>query len=434
MNPIARNTSIIPKEFDRVPFVAYLLGGVVPLVGLGIVLGHHPLTAVFDSPSALPRMVAVASIVMLSSGCLLMLRRIAKRTLSQLVANNLQLESLLAASQSLAVAQHENDAIDSAVRGALTLTDARAACVFLRNKGDDPLEVSASMGVYEPEIHALLMEPLVDLVDFVMREGRPATRGPAASGGEHGGTAIQSAVVVPLPGEESPLGALAVIHTDADRDFDAADVDILSTLAGLASVAMVSAELRFTQRNFFSHVTDILVTAVDVHLGYHGGHGRRVAQLANRVGRELKLDEKQMERLHFGALLHDVGMLKIDRSISHTPKICEKHPSLGFRMLHGIRLWDEVAPLVLYHHERFDGTGYPEGLRGEAIPLESRIIAVCEAFDSMTSETSYKSPVSFEDAMREIEMGAGAQFDPTVARAFIDVFSERAAIADGSDE
>jgi putative nucleotidyltransferase with HDIG domain len=132
----------------------------------------------------------------------------------------------------------------------------------------------------------------------------------------------------------------------------------------------------------------------------------------------MNLDDARMERLHFGALLHDIGMLKIDRTQQMSRKVCEKHPQLGHRMLQRIRLWQELAPLVLYHHEWYDGSGYPEGLAGDEIPLEARIIALAESFDTMTNEASYRETLSLEEAMREIEHGVGTQFDPQVVAVF----------------
>ena len=143
-----------------------------------------------------------------------------------------------------------------------------------------------------------------------------------------------------------------------------------------------------------------------------------MAALANRVGRLLELDEKRLEHLHFASLLHDIGMLKLDRNGQMNPRTCEKHAVLGFRMLHRIRFWKEVAPIVQAHHEWWDGSGYPQGLAGAAIPLEARIIALCDAYDTMTSEATYKAPISTEEALEEIARCSGRQFDPKVAEVF----------------
>jgi putative nucleotidyltransferase with HDIG domain len=194
--------------------------------------------------------------------------------------------------------------------------------------------------------------------------------------------------------------------------------DALSTLAGIASVAIHNADLRDAQRNFFSHVTDLLVQALDAHLQFHVGHSDRVAALANRVGRALKLDDAQLQRLHFGALLHDIGMLKLDRTQQMNLRTCDKHTLLGARMLTRIRLWKDIGPIVQHHHEWWDGHGYPDGLSGDAIPLEARIIALCDAFETMTSNESYKEAVSVEEALAEIDACAGTQFDPSLARTF----------------
>jgi len=99
---------------------------------------------------------------------------------------------------------------------------------------------------------------------------------------------------------------------------------------------------------------------------------------------------------------------------------------LGYRMLAPIQLWAEFAPFILHHHEWFDGNGYPDALAGEAIPLESRIIGLAEAFDSMTSDSSYKQSVDQEEAIRRIEAGSGTQFDPAVVKVFLDLWRRAA--------
>ena len=112
-------------------------------------------------------------------------------------------------------------------------------------------------------------------------------------------------------GNSVAQGAIAVLRRGA-TPFDAGELGALATLASMSAVALHNADLRDAQRNFFSHVTDMLVTALDNHLGFHRGHGQRVAQLANRVGRRLGMGDQELARLHFAALLHDIGMLKLD--------------------------------------------------------------------------------------------------------------------------
>ena len=150
--------------------------------------------------------------------------------------------------------------------------------------------------------------------------------------------------------------------------------------------------------------------------------------LANRIGRKRGFEERDLERLHFAALLHDIGMLKIDvRSEDKATK--RRHAMIGHQLLKPIRLWEDLAPIVLHHHEWFDGTGYPEKIAGNEIPVESRIIGLAEAFDSMTSEASYKRAIPIDEAMRRVEAGAGSQFDPEIVSILVDLVREGAITA-----
>jgi HD-GYP domain-containing protein (c-di-GMP phosphodiesterase class II) len=250
-----------------------------------------------------------------------------------------------------------------------------------------------------------------------MSEERPALRGPARDGRDD--PPPFAAAVVPLPDETGAGGVLAVVRTDPPHPFEPGEVDALCTLAALSSVSVRNADLRDAQRNFFSHVTEMLVVALDAHLGFNLGHCDHVAQLANRVGRALDLGDEQLQKLHFASLLHDIGMLKLDRNQQMSSRTCQKHPAIGYRMLKRIRLWRDLAPLVHHHHEWYDGSGYPEGLAGEEIPRLSRIIAICEAFDAMTNPESYKPPMSLADAREEVVRCTGTQFDPEIAGVFV---------------
>jgi putative nucleotidyltransferase with HDIG domain len=267
---------------------------------------------------------------------------------------------------------------------------------------------------------------ICELAKLGMSQGRPVVQ----SGVGEANQSLGPTVVAPLLCEGEAIGAVVALN-GRGSDFDTAQIDGISTLASLASVAMRNADLRDSQRNFFSHMTDIVVTALDSHLDYHSGHGSRAAHNANRVGRTLDFDHTRLQNLHFAALLHDIGMLKFDRTARKNPKICEKHTVIGMRLLGRIRLWEDVAPMVQSHHEWFDGTGYPEGLVGEDIPLESRIIAVCDAFDAMTSNTSYQIALPLDAACDEIRRGSGTQFDPQVATTFLQL-AERGELDDGS--
>jgi len=405
------SNSIFSQKLDRAAFTAYFLGAIVPLIALAFVVERYVLPSDSDGGLAPHLTALVASIALLSGSAFLVLRQITRRSLRKMDQDNHRLAALLAVSGSLSKAEHGRDAALTAVRSALAISEARAAFVLAPGeKGGAPgLLVSAGPGA--ENLHESLAGELGEVAELVMRDGRPALTG--------AGKGISACAAIPLPGDSTPLGALLVIQTEAGRGFDAAQMDALSTLAGLAAVSLRNADLHESQRNFFTHVTDILVTALDSHLGYHSGHGLNVAAAANRLGRALGFDETRLQRLHFAALLHDIGMLRLDSALQYDSKLCAKHTLLGSRMLGRIRLWQDLAPIVHHHHEWFDGRGYPDGIAGEAIPLEARIIALCDAFDSMTSATSYKPARPLATVVRELEAYAGTQFDPVLVERFV---------------
>jgi putative nucleotidyltransferase with HDIG domain len=408
--------SIFSQKLDRVAFTAYFLGAVVPLVALAVVVERFVLREITDRLATLGLLAAVCSIAVLSLASFLTLRRTTRRSLERIDRDNGRLATLLEVAESLAAAQHGSDAARTAARCALGLTGSRACYVLGRGEpGAAPTRLAA-VGENAEKLEQELVEPLVGLANLVLSNGRPALRGPEQD--------CSAMAATPLPGEAAPAGVIVAVAHEGTGAFQPDQVNALATLGGFAAVALRNAELKDAQRNFFTHVTDMLVAALDSHLGYHTGHGARVAHQANRVGRKLGLDDHRLERLHFGALLHDVGMLKLERHLQIDPKSAAKHTVLGARMLGRIQLWRDLAPIVQHHHEWWDGSGYPDGLSGTAIPLESRIVALCEVFDTITSASSYKEPLAFDGAVTEIESGAGTQFDPEVVSAFVELVRE----------
>jgi len=156
---------------------------------------------------------------------------------------------------------------------------------------------------------------------------------------------------------------------------------------------------------------------MDTHVPAKTGHARRVARYANLLGRGMGLAENELKSLYFSALLHDIGLLKLDAMGEWTQERVELHPLLAYEMIKDITLWKDLAPLILHHHERWDGRGYPERLHGTDIPLASRIIGASEAFDIITSKNSYKTPLPYALAIREMEAHSGTQFDPDIVTA-----------------
>ena len=158
------------------------------------------------------------------------------------------------------------------------------------------------------------------------------------------------------------------------------------------------------------------------------GHVHRVSNLAVDLGRGLHLGSDDLDRLALAGVLHDVGKIHMDPGILGKPgpldeserDLMERHPELGFAMTRN-RLDPKIAEAILYHHERFDGQGYPFGLAGDAIPILSRIVLVADAFDAMTSKRAYQPALPVDFAVHEIRKHAGTQFDPQVVEIFLEL-------------
>jgi diguanylate cyclase (GGDEF)-like protein/putative nucleotidyltransferase with HDIG domain len=177
-----------------------------------------------------------------------------------------------------------------------------------------------------------------------------------------------------------------------------------------------------------------LARAVDARDVYTGSHSQRVADLAARTARRLGLPDEEVELTRLAASLHDLGKLAIPEILRKPgpltdPErmVLERHPQIGFRMLESLGV-DPVAEWVLHHHERWDGSGYPDGLPGENIPLGARIIFVADAYDAMTSERVYRRRVTPDQAISELQRCAGTQFDPEI----VDAFADELALADAA--
>ncbi|PKK96631.1 MAG: hypothetical protein CVV58_05385, partial [Tenericutes bacterium HGW-Tenericutes-3] len=157
-------------------------------------------------------------------------------------------------------------------------------------------------------------------------------------------------------------------------------------------------------------------------------HSKRVSQLCVELGKQLNLDEDDINELEMAGMYHDIGKISIPDAILDKPSkltdeeydIMKSHTEVGYSILKAADEYSGLAEHALYHHERWDGKGYPKGLSGEDIPLFSRIICVCDSYEAMTAERPYKNKMDIDQAVAEIKRCAGTQFDPILARLFVE--------------
>lgn len=156
-------------------------------------------------------------------------------------------------------------------------------------------------------------------------------------------------------------------------------------------------------------------------------HSNRVSAICKAIALKMNLDKDVVNQLGIAGLIHDIGKIGIDEKILNKDGMLtdderndiEKHPEIGWRLLSSTDEFSELGKFVLTHHEKWDGSGYPNGIKGEAIPLESRILVVADAFDAMTNERSYRIGMSNEEAIKELKRCSGKHFDPSIVEVFV---------------
>ncbi len=180
------------------------------------------------------------------------------------------------------------------------------------------------------------------------------------------------------------------------------------------------------QKAYFDTLS-ALTSAIDAKDSYTRGHSERVTELSIKLANECKVSDADIENIKIGGLLHDIGKIGIPEAVLNKPgrlndeefAIIKSHPDLGIHILGKVEFLEPMVPIIRHHHERYDGRGYPAGLKGDEIPYLARIVSVVDTFDAMTTNRPYRKALSIEESLKEIEKCSGTQFDPEIAAAFV---------------
>jgi diguanylate cyclase (GGDEF)-like protein len=233
--------------------------------------------------------------------------------------------------------------------------------------------------------------------------------------------------IAPLHLDSDRVGCIAALAPESRFAADDRSMRLLAGIAHQAKLAIQNASSFQSLEETFLSTVEALANALEANDEYTSSHARWITDMALEVGRELRLDAKTLKRLELGALFHDIGKIGIPTSILSKPgpltdeerAVIETHPELGERILAPITRLEDVRRIVRHCHERWDGDGYPDKKAAADIPIESRVILVCDAFHAMTTDRPYRSRLPIEEAIRRLAESAGTQFDPEVVEAFI---------------
>jgi HD-GYP domain-containing protein (c-di-GMP phosphodiesterase class II) len=250
---------------------------------------------------------------------------------------------------------------------------------------------------------------------------------------------VRELISVPIREGDHCFGwLLALNHTgsgeiaNSEVEFGTVEASLMSSVATILGIHNGNISLYQEQADFFASVVRALTSAIDAKDPYTCGHSDRVARLSVAIARRMGCSSEELDTIYLSGLLHDIGKIGIDDNVLRKPgalteaelEHIKAHPHLGFKILHGVKQLDKVLPVVLHHHEAWDGGGYPAGLRAEETPRLARIVAVADSIDAMSSDRPYRKGIPDEKLDRILREGAGKQWDPQVVNAVFQVRDE----------
>lgn len=249
----------------------------------------------------------------------------------------------------------------------------------------------------------------------------------------------RSLLCVPLIHQDEMIGVIEVINKKNSEKFTVSDLKLLQAIANQASIAIKNAILYQELKDLFFDTIESLASAIDAKDPYTHGHSKRVSNISILIAKELDYSKDFVEKVKLAGLLHDIGkigiedriLLKQDKLTDEEYETIKKHPIIGKKILEPIDLLKDVIPGIEEHHERYDGSGYPKGLKGDKISLLGRIIAIADVFDALTSKRPYRDACDINTALEEINKLSGKHFDPYLVETFNKLYHKGNLICSG---
>ncbi len=311
--------------------------------------------------------------------------------------------------------------------------NSEASSVLLLDESTGDLYFEVAEGDVSGQLKRIRLNPQDGIAGWVIQHRRPlivngVTRDERFNRivDSSTGFATKSIVCVPLVVHQKMIGVLEVLNKCDGSDFSEQDQEILSSVAATAAIAIENTKLHDSLVDSYKNTLKALAATIDAKDPYTFGHSERVRKYALLGGIALSMSSAELEALEAAAILHDIGKIGIpdsllSKSCNLTYKerqLIHQHPKVGANIVKDIPFLREARLLILHHHERYDGTGYPDGLEGDTIPIGARLLAVVDAFDAITTARSYRPAISMNRGLDELKRGCGTQFCPVAVHAF----------------
>jgi len=325
-----------------------------------------------------------------------------------------------------------------AIEAATRLADAEAGSLLLIDNNAEELFFEVALGDKGEKIKEIRIKKSEGIAGWVAGKGEPVIIHDVQSdprffrGVDNISQFVTTDMIcVPVKSKDKVAGVLQTINKKSGA-FSSDDMEILCALANQVAVAIENANLYQELKETFYGTAQALAETIEKRDPYTGGHTKRVMNYSLAIGRMMGLNRGELENLKLSAILHDVGkigvrdsvLLKEGRLDQAELEAMNMHPKYGYDILSHVKRLKEVIPGMRSHHEKYDGTGYPDGLKGDKIPITARVIAVADAFDAMTTNRPYRKALSADAAFDELKKHSGKQFDPLAIEAFSKAWQE----------
>ena len=347
---------------------------------------------------------------------------------------HVKMELIYNLSQKISSVPDQPVLLDQIIKLTQVTLNASAASILLFKDNEQELFFEAASGPVGKILKSVKVDAGYSIAGQVVRTGKPLivnnvkrNRNFHGSIDESTGFTTNSLICVPLIIQQKTIGVLEVINKLDGSDFDESDLQTLVPVATTSAMAIENARLHRTILEAYKNTLTTLVGVIDAKDEYTSGHSQRVMQLTMLAASTLSLSPEQMDILEYAGILHDIGKVAVDVQILNKPgrltdeewAVIKGHPVVGDNILKKMPFLDKARPGVRHHHEKYDGSGYPDGLKGEDIPLEARLIAVADAFDAMTTNRAYRQAFSIEHSLDELTRCSGTHFCPVAVEAFM---------------
>lgn len=359
---------------------------------------------------------------------LLLRLALAERKLSlathKLTARNQEIAAIYRLSATIGNERHINRLCEKTVEEVRRTLGAATVTILLCEEHSGDLVTAASSGAGSNGARSRVKAGS-GLLWQVMKNGKPLQIPGKRSGGARNAPA---GIAAPLKTREKNLGVIYALGAPDARDFTARERALLSSIASQAAVALDNATLYHDLENLFVGIAWSFAAALDAKSPWTAGHSKRVTQYSVAIAEQMNMTPEFLHSVRTCGLLHDIGKIGISERILDKPaaisraehkKIAE-HATQGAKILEHIDTFQPLLPGIRHHHEKWDGSGFPDGLEREEIPLLARVLTVADSYDAITSDRPYRGKRSRFDAIAEIKRCAGTQFDPAVVEAFVE--------------